>query len=80
MILEVERPTNKKTEKRIHFYEKLGFFLNKFNYIIPKLNPDTKMLPLYLMTKKPLTKIEFEEIRDIIHTQIYKTKPIYELD
>ena len=80
IVLEVEKPTNEETKKRIHFYEKLGLYLNKFNYIMPNIRPNTQMLELYLMTSKPLTKIEFETLRDVIHIQIYKTKPIHKLD
>jgi ribosomal protein S18 acetylase RimI-like enzyme len=80
IVLEVERPTNEETKQRIHFYKKLGLYLNKFNYIMPNIQPNTQMLELYLMTTSPLTKIEFEKLRDIIHLQIYKTKPIYKID
>ncbi len=79
VILEVEKPTNKETKNRIHFYKKLGLVLNEFNFIMPRLRPDTKMLELNLMTKEPLTKKEFNKIRDAIHLQIYETEPIYKL-
>lgn len=78
IILEVEKPKNKIKGKRINFYKKLGFKLNKYNYKMPPLRKGEKPVPLYLMSHpKKLTKKEFKKGRNKIHTTAYELdKPI----
>ena len=50
IVLEVDRPNTRAAKRRIKFYEKQGFKLNKYNYIQPPYNKDKNSVPLVLMT------------------------------
>ncbi|WP_298502389.1 GNAT family N-acetyltransferase [uncultured Maribacter sp.] len=50
IILEVELPTSKINDRRIQFYERVGFKLNKHHYEIPPIKEDQSPLQLLLMS------------------------------
>jgi ribosomal protein S18 acetylase RimI-like enzyme len=81
-VLETERPeANQMAERRIGFWERSGFILNKYNYIQPSYSADKKPVPLFLMSyPQKLNKSEFENIRNKIHLNVYGCKkPILSL-
>ncbi|WP_066629982.1 GNAT family N-acetyltransferase [Labilibacter marinus] len=50
IILEVELPTSNINERRISFYERVGFKLNQHHYEIPPVKEDQSPLQLLLMS------------------------------
>ena len=72
IILEVEIPTDEISEKRIHFYEKNGFFLNKYEYFQKPLRKNSAPQQLYLMSyPKILGNKDFEKIKETIYQNVY---------
>lgn len=75
IILEVEKPNTNQAKRRIDFYEKLGFCLNKYDYTQPAYNPNKKAVPLYLMSyPKKISKKEFTKVNTILYEKIYSTE------
>lgn len=50
ILLEVELPTSDINERRIKFYERVGFKLNEHDYEIPPIKEDELPLQLLLMS------------------------------
>lgn len=74
LCLEVELPETELAARRIGFYERNGFFLNRYPYKQPPLADGQHELPLYLMTSKRAVKpAEFEAIRDLLYATVYQT-------
>ncbi len=74
-ILEVEKPNTAIDMKRIRFYEKLGFALNKFDYIQPSYGKNKKPVQMILMTyPNKKKKNEFSLIMKKIHLEVYGLK------
>ena len=48
VLLEVERPTDVISEKRIRFYERMGFFVNPYDYYQPSYHPGTELVPMFI--------------------------------
>jgi len=75
VILEVEPPETELAERRIGFYERLGFRLNPFDYLQPPLQTGLPELPLQMMSYPELLKDEeFSLFREMLYTRVYKTK------
>ncbi len=75
IVFEVEKPQDEISIRRIHFYERSGFKLNKFEYIAPPLEKGKKPVRMFLMTyPKKLTKEEFIFVREKIHKKAYGLK------
>jgi len=75
VILEVERPSDDTTIKRIRFYEKLGFKLNNHNYIQPPYGEGKSPVPMFLMTYPDfIDEPTFIEARRKVHTIVYGLK------
>ncbi|TVX93421.1 GNAT family N-acetyltransferase [Paenibacillus agilis] len=73
IILEVELPDTNLAERRIGFYERLGFKLNHFKYIQPSLQKGQPDVPLKVMSyPQMLTEEEFTLYEDILYTNVYK--------
>ncbi|WP_379164204.1 GNAT family N-acetyltransferase [Paenibacillus sp. sgz5001063] len=72
VVLEVELPESEIAARRIGFYERLGFYLNPYDYVQPPLREGQADLPLRLMTyPRPATKQEFLKFREILYTEVY---------
>ncbi|ETT50248.1 MULTISPECIES: GNAT family N-acetyltransferase [unclassified Paenibacillus] len=72
VLLEVEPPDGELEQRRIGFYERLGFYLNPYNYMQPPLRAGQADLPLRIMTyPEPVTMKEFRRFRDILYTEVY---------
>ncbi len=73
VILEVEPPEDEVSIKRIHFYEKLGFVLNDYNYTQPSYHGTGKGLPMKLMTHgKVYDSKTLKKYVNTIYKNVYK--------
>lgn len=74
VVIEVEAEKTKINQRRIGFYQRLGFQVSEFGYDQPVYRGDmSKKIPLKLMTyPKPLTADGFETFKKQVFTQIYK--------
>ena len=71
--LEVEPPESELTRRRIAFYERNGFCLNRYPYAQPSIAPGRDPVPLMIMTYgNPISKEEFIKIRDLLYKEVYK--------
>lgn len=78
VLLEVERPLGEIEQRRIGFYERLGFHLNSFDYVQPPLREGNADLPLLIMTyPNPVDEEEFNLYREILYTEVYKVAVTY---
>lgn len=50
-VLEVEYPTGRMEKRRIGFYERNGFVLNDYPYLMPDLSGGNEPVPLLLMSR-----------------------------
>lgn len=61
-------------QRRIGFYERLGFRLNPFEHVQPPLQKGHPELPLKIMSyPQTLTGEEFALLKEILYTRVYKT-------
>lgn len=73
VLLEVEPPNGEMEQRRIGFYERLGFHLNAYEYVQPPLRAGQADLPLCIMTyPRPINGQEFQRYREILYTEVYK--------
>lgn len=78
VLLEVERPLGDIEQRRIGFYERLGFHLNPFEYVQPPLREGNADLPLLIMTYPNAIDVEdFHLYRDILYKEVYKVSASY---
>lgn len=76
VVLEVEPPQDQLQQRRIGFYERLGFCLNEYEYTQPPMREGQAELPLLLMTHpRPITEAEFGDLRNTLYTQVYRQSP-----
>ncbi len=72
MILEVEPPFTQEAQRRINFYERLGFHLNDFEYWQPPYEEEKPWVRLQLMSSlRPLTSSEFKSVRNQLYASVY---------
>ena len=73
ICLEVEPPESDITRRRIAFYERGGFCLNKYPYIQPPISQGHAPVPLMIMTYgNPISEEIFIKIRDLLYKEVYK--------
>ena len=73
VCLEVEPPESELTRRRIAFYERQGFRLNKYSYVQPSISLGRLPVPLMIMThSKGIAECEFESIKSILYKEVYK--------
>ena len=73
VCLEVEPPDNEMASRRICFYERNNFFLNKYPYTQPPISSGRNPVPLLIMTYgRYINKMEFAEIKGELFTHVYK--------
>lgn len=73
ILLEVEYPDTNLAQKRISFYERLGFRLNPFEYVQPPLQKGQTYLPLKIMSYPQIfTEEEYALHLEILYTNVYK--------
>lgn len=73
--LEVEDEKTAINERRIVFYQRLGFHLSEYGYHQPVMRGDTsKAISLRIMSyPEPLTEASFQNFKHQVFIQIYKT-------
>lgn len=72
VVLEVERPDDDISRRRIGFYERLGFRLWPQPYVQPPYDKNRRSLDLLLMTYGDIDlSQDFTRIRDIIYREVY---------
>lgn len=75
VCLEVELPETELAKRRIGFYKRNGFFLNKYNYVMPPQGEGKKPLPLYIMTYgREITEEKFLNIKSTVYKKVYQYK------
>ena len=73
VILEVERPIDETSQRRVRFYERQGFTLNPFHYVQPPYQPGKPAVPMRLMSIPAITdEEEFINISDRIKERVYE--------
>lgn len=73
VILEVEPGTTPIAQKRIKFYEFIGFYLNDYPHRQPPLRENTKSCELKIMSyPKPLNEDEFFYVKETLFNRVYK--------
>ena len=73
VCLEVELPDNEMASRRICFYERNNFFLNRYPYTQLPISAGRNPVPLLIMTYgRYINKMEFAEIKDELFTHVYK--------
>lgn len=78
VFLEVEPPLTEIARRRIKFYERVGFHLNKFDYRQPALQAGQKPLLLKNMSyPNPLEEVFFCYCKKIIFQTVYSTSIDY---
>ena len=72
IVLEVERPEEEMSIRRIGFYKRCGFLLCEKDYMQPPYRKGGEGLPLYLMfAGADSIDDDFERIRDRIYKEVY---------
>lgn len=72
LILEVERPEDEMSRRRIGFYQRCGLMLCEKNYIQPAYRKGGEEVPLFLMfSGKESIDNDFEAIRRSIYREVY---------
>lgn len=73
IILEVEKPETDVARKRISFYERLGFYLNRYPYLQPPYPPKKRQVPLFLMSfPRKINEQEFRKAKEILYAKVYQ--------
>lgn len=71
IILEVEKPTDEMSCRRIAFYKRLGFVENYQQYLQPSYHNDGNFVPLNIMSRVELSDRDFETIKNILYQKVY---------
>ncbi|MVM34504.1 GNAT family N-acetyltransferase [Spirosoma sp. HMF4905] len=73
IILEVERPEDELSQRRVRFYERQGFFLNLFDYVQPPYQPGKAAIPMRLMSIPSIAnQSDFDTFSELIKKQVYE--------
>lgn len=72
IILEVELPETETAEKRIKFYERIGYVVNHFHYTQPAYQPESNPVDMFVMSYNyPLSETDFNDFTKQIKTIVY---------
>lgn len=75
IVLEVERPTEVMSKRRIEFYKRQGFKLWSYDYRQPPYRPGGVFLDLFLMVYGSLNEEEnVEQVKSTIYREVYGYK------
>ncbi|MBD7970173.1 GNAT family N-acetyltransferase [Paenibacillus gallinarum] len=73
VVLEVEPPDEEIKQRRIGFYERLGFHVNSYPYVQPPLREGQPDFPLLLLSYPSLlTEEQFQSYRDTLYAEVYQ--------
>mgnify|MGYP000003567379 FL=1 len=72
ICLEVEPPETETAKRRIAFYERNGFTLNRYPYTQPPISAGRNAIPLMIMTTDgAVTEEEFCAMKKTLHREVY---------
>ncbi len=72
-ILEVEQPQDIMSQRRVHFYERLGFCVASFSYAQPPYQAGNPAIPMHLMAIPVITDQEtFSTLSQRIRERVYE--------
>lgn len=72
IVLEVEDPEDEMSRRRVGFYERLGFVLNRNRYLQPPYRDGEPWLNLLLMSCGDIDlNLQFEHVKNEIHQYVY---------
>jgi ribosomal protein S18 acetylase RimI-like enzyme len=72
IVLEAERLRTEISKRRIGFYKRLGFKLNRYHYMQPAYGREKSPVPCFLMSyPKTITKNEFTKTKEEIYRVVY---------
>ena len=72
IVLEVELPETEIAEKRIKFYERLGYVVNHYPYIQPAYQPESNPVDMHIMSYgSSLSETDFKDFTKQIKTVVY---------
>ena len=71
IILEVEKPTDETSKRRIAFYNRCGLTLCEKKYIQPAYRNDSNEIPMHLMSCGVKLDENFEYIKNSIYCTVY---------
>ena len=71
IVLEVERPTDDTTRRRVAFYRRCGLTLCEKDYTQPAYRADSNEVPMLLMYHGIDLENNFEKIKSDIHREVY---------
>jgi ribosomal protein S18 acetylase RimI-like enzyme len=75
IVLEVEHATNESSKRRIEFYTRNGFHLNKHPYLQPALHHNTLAVPMHIMSYPSfLSEETFLEMKTSLYKWVYKVE------
>ena len=75
VVVEVEPPTNELSQRRITFYERLGFSTCEITYWQPPYSPDKIKVKMLLMSfPDKVQPLEFMKIKTQLYTNVYQWK------
>ena len=77
ICLEVELPETETAIRRIGFYERCGFILNRYPYMQPAMSKGQNAVPLWIMTSwGALEQTDFFAIRDTLYEKVYAASAV----
>ena len=72
IILEVELPETEIAEKRIKFYERLGYVVNHYPYTQPAYQPESNPVEMFVMSYgSSLSETDFNDYTKKIKKVVY---------
>lgn len=73
IILEIEKPYDDLSERRLHFYERNGFILSDYGYMQPQINVEVNTIYLMIMSyPKSIDQEQFIAIKDDLFRNVYQ--------
>lgn len=73
VLLEVELPDTEWAQRRIRFYQRLGFQLNEFEYVQPPLQAGQGSIPLKIMSyPRLLSTDQFNHAKAVLYREVYQ--------
>ncbi len=72
VVLEVELPETEIAQRRIRFYQRIGFQLNSFPYVQPSMQPGQPSIPLQIMSwPEKISEGRFQPWKKLIYHEVY---------
>ena len=73
ILLEIDPPTDEISERRLAFYQRLGFMMNDYEYIHPSYSKNVMPHHLKIMSyPEPLSRERFESFKEYMANKVLK--------